>query len=137
MEKENKLNAENLVNVSRDKAAPLHNEFEWDDVIAGEEWRKSQARKLIAHIVRVEKTDDEEQSKATPIRAYFKIVPTENTYSSTDVIVKRQDTRQLLLQQALAELKAFRRKYAALTELVNVFESIDSTVQQTSFAESV
>lgn len=137
LEQQNKLSAENLVNVSRSQDAPLHDEFEWNDAVAGEEWRKEQARHIIAHIVRVEKTDDDEKPKDVPIRAFFKIVPTENTYTSTDIIVKRQDTRQLLLHQAMAELKAFRRKYAALTVLVKLIESVESEIQQTSFAESV
>lgn len=49
--KENRLNAETLVDVSRPEDAPLHNEFEWDDVKAAEEWRKQTSRVMIASVV--------------------------------------------------------------------------------------
>lgn len=36
-----------LLEESRDPSSPLHNEFEWDDSKAAEEYRKNQARRII------------------------------------------------------------------------------------------
>ena len=38
--------------------------------------------------------------------------------------MSRADTRAILLRNAIADLRAFKAKYAALTELAKVFEAI-------------
>jgi hypothetical protein len=39
-----------VVEAARDPANPLHEEFEWDDSVAAEQWRLAQARTLIRSI---------------------------------------------------------------------------------------
>lgn len=50
LEKEGRLTAKNLVDVSRDEDAPLHNEFEWSDDIAAEKYREVQAGYIIRSV---------------------------------------------------------------------------------------
>lgn len=118
LEKSEGLTAETLLDVSRDKDSPLHNCFEWDNNLAAEQYRLIQARQMIRSLC-VEIVPEE---KAVT-RAYFKIC--DKGYEQTENILKVQAKRQSLLEQALAELKAFRRKYSSLQELSKVFEDID------------
>lgn len=119
------LSAQRLVDVSRPSNAPLHNAFEWDDAIAGEEWRKSQARLIIRSIVVV---PDEEKKEA--VRAFFKVGQSENSFESLHVIMKDENKRTSLLRNALAELESFRRKYSMLEELATVFNAIDAATRE-------
>lgn len=50
------LTAKRLVDASRAPEAPLHNRFIWDDTVAGERYRESQALQLIAS-VRIDRYD--------------------------------------------------------------------------------
>lgn len=47
LEREGRLTPENLVEVSKDENAPLHNEFEWNDATAAKKYRRSQAQFII------------------------------------------------------------------------------------------
>lgn len=119
LEADGNLTAKALVNASRPAEAPLHKEFEWDDSIAAESYREMQARHIINSIEIV-------REEREPVRAFFKIERTDSQYHHVDVIMRQKDSRQKLLMSALAELKAFERKYAQLTELAAVFEAIDN-----------
>lgn len=120
LEAEGRLSAEELVNVSRDVNSLLHDMFEWDDTIAAEKYRETQASKIIRSLVlRVE-------DKPLSFRAFSSIES--NVYMSTMTAMQRMDTRAILLKNAKAELAAFRRKYATLNELKKVFAVIDEVV---------
>lgn len=119
LEKEGRLTADELVDVSRPEEAPLHNEFEWDDSIAGENWRKQQARCLINSLIVISPETNKE------VRKFFNIVSSDRKYESIDVIMKSVDKRDALLRDAMRELSAFRKKYAHLNELSKVFDAID------------
>lgn len=118
LEAENNLTAKALVDANRDESAPLHNEFEWDDNIAAEAYRETQARHIIncLEIVREE---------AEPVRAFFNIRREEREYHRIETILREKDSREALLKTALAELAAFQRKYKDLVELAAVLSAID------------
>lgn len=119
---EDRLNAQELVEESRPEDAPLHCEFEWDDSIAAEKWRKEQAGAMIRHlVVRIEANDQE-----YPTRQYFMVQKEANTYEPIQVILKDEDKTAMLLDQAKRELQAFKAKYAGLKELAAVITAIDS-----------
>jgi hypothetical protein len=51
LEQENgDLNPSDVVDSARDPTSPMHDFFEWDDTIAAEQWRMSQARLLIRRV---------------------------------------------------------------------------------------
>lgn len=116
------LNAQRLVDVSRKDGAPLHAAFEWDDAVAGEEWRKHQARNIINAIVVAK-----DEHTPVQVRAFFKVENVGSNYEPVQVIMRSPTKRELLLQDAMRELGVFRKKYATLSELSAVFEAIDST----------
>lgn len=125
LEKEGRLTPAELVETSRDEAAPLHGAFEWRDEIAAEKYREVQAGHIIRSLEVVITGTSE------PVRAYFpiSIVGEGRTYTSTEVIMRTEDARAKLLERALAELEAFKRKYKTLGELADVFAAIDEVAQ--------
>lgn len=125
LEKEGRLTPAELVEVSRDEAAPLHGAFEWRDEIAAEKYREVQAGHIIRSLEVVITGTSE------PVRAYFpiSIVGGGRTYTSTEVIMRTEDARAKLLERAFAELEAFKHKYKTLGELADVFAAIDEVAQ--------
>ena len=119
LEKDGRLNAQTLVDVNRPEDAPLHSCFEWNDVLAAEEWREHQARNIINSITVVTMPGQE------PVRAYFNIHTKLPNYESVQAIVQQEDKYQLLLEMAKKELSAFTRKYKQLSELSKVFDAIN------------
>ena len=120
LERKGKLTAENLVDVSRPENAPLHKEFEWDDTVAGENWRHHQARNLINSLIVIAPETNAE------VRKFFNIIVEDRKYESIEAILQEADKRHELLKNAINELKAFERKYSTLTELSEVFAAIDA-----------
>lgn len=50
--------AEQIVEASTPETHPLHSQFEWDDTLAGHQWRLKQARTLLRVTVYIRKSDD-------------------------------------------------------------------------------
>lgn len=113
-----RLTAKNLLDESRPEGAPLHNEFEWDDATAAEEYRTSQARHIISCIT----VTNEESGVET--RAFFNVSLCEPTYHPIETLLQSADGKDALFKTALKELAAFQRKYASLTQLETIFEEI-------------
>lgn len=92
----------------------LHAEFEWDDKVAGELFRIDQARRLIAiHVV---------DSGGHREMVSLSIDRSEKSgYRMMSDVIAKEDLREILLADALAELKRVEQKYAYLTELVQVW----------------
>lgn len=114
-----RLEPTDIVSESRPEDAPLHPCFEWDDAIAAERYRENQASGIVRAIVTV----DTERKENNGVRAFVHV---ENTYQPMAVVVQSRDKMQKLLQSAMNELSAFRKKYGKLSELEPVFSAIDS-----------
>lgn len=119
-EKNGRLDAENVVVESRPESAPLHACFEWNDMVAAEEYRKSQAMTMIRMIT--VKAPVKGSQESVPVRAY--INTKESAYLPLTVVLESPELREELLNTALQELKAFQKKYATLKLLEPVFEAI-------------
>lgn len=114
----------NLVDASRPEDAPLHPEFEWDDGKAAEAYRREQARLMISNL-----TITIEEQQVEEVRAYYSLEhgfrSNSGTYVSTIEIMSDSDKREILLEKAKKEMRAFRAKYGMLTELADVFREMD------------
>ena len=119
---ENGLTAETLLEANKPKSAPLHDEYEWNDKKAAHEWRLFQSRHFINSIVTVQVQEDESKP-AEPIRAFF-VTTEKSKYEPLHAIVKEQSKYEKLLDTALSELIAFKRKYEYLKELQPVFDAM-------------
>ena len=116
---ENRLTARDLLDENRPEDAPLHGAFEWDDSVAAEAYREGQARHIINCLQIVE------AEKKEPVRAFFNIVQAQREYHHIETILKDEQSTSALLQTALKELDAFRKKYRQLSELAPVFDALD------------
>lgn len=117
------LTPKTLLEANREEGTLLHDEFEWNNDIAAEAYRETQARYIIRNLCATV-----EPSEKTPARAFFPIVcesSTTKNYESIDVILKSEDKSKELFNNAMKELNAFKAKYKQLTELQSVFEAID------------
>lgn len=117
------LKPADVVDKSRPESAPLHPCFEWDDEVAAEKYREVQAGTLIRSITVVHETPTHEPVE---VRAFVK--PLE-TYAPIEVVINSEEQMSALLRSALAELKAFEKKYATLKQLSPVFDAIEKITE--------
>lgn len=115
------ITPERVLDIARDENTELHKCFEWDDGIAAEKYRLSQARQLITYLI--VKSDDEKED--TPVRV-FQISSEPQTYQPIKVFIENEDEYKILLKRAKTELVNIRNRYKQLSELEEVFAAIDS-----------
>ena len=113
-----RLDAPDIVSESRPESAPLHPCFEWNDTVAAEKYREAQAQGIVRSIVVVHENQNNEPVE---VRAFLNV---QETYRPIEVVVNNEEQMADLLKSALAELKAFEKKYATLSRLTPVFEAI-------------
>ena len=112
------LTAKRLLDANRPEDAPLHNEFEWDDGIAAEKFRETQARHIINCLcIRADGTE--------PVRQYFNIVRTETEYKPLTAILQDNDDTTRLYDQITRELTAIRKKYSTIKAFAKIWDAID------------
>ena len=113
-----------VLNESRKETAPLHKVFEWNDSVAAEKYRLQQAGGIINNLVVV--LDEYEHKE--PVRAFVNVTNNAPTRSGEFISVvsamQSEETRKVVLQNALRELKEFQKKYKDLGELAGIFNEI-------------
>ena len=114
---------QDIVDAAEDETTELHKCFEWDNNKAAEKYRLHQAVILTSQLV-FKREVTEETQPSTPVRIFNK---TEGGggYKIPERTFKVQEEYEALLQRAMAELRAFKAKYAALHELDYILELID------------
>ena len=134
LESEGRLTPHDLVEVSRPEDAPTHNAFEWNDAVAAERYRETQASYIIRSIVVKPETTTQPVRKFVSINRPISEETDENepkqTYRAIETVVSDESLRAQMLANAFAELAAFRRKYVTLSELADVFAAIDRIVAE-------
>ncbi len=118
------LRPADVVEFARDPGTALHSKFTWDDGEAAEQYRLWQARRVIRCSVVVIPEKQQEY------KAFVSLTPDRNGitggYRSIRSVVSNRDLREQLLEDAIREMKVFRRKYAQLKELSEVFSAMDT-----------
>ena len=113
---------EQIVERARDERTELHKCFDWNDTRAAEKWRLHQAVQLTSNLV-FKREVKEDGSVPPPIRI---INRTESgSYAMPEKVFRVATEYEALLKRALAELHAFKVKYAALKELDEILALID------------
>jgi len=97
----------------------LYAELEWDDSIAGEQYRIQQVRQLIQ--VFVEPVHQTRQYVSLSIDRVGG-----GGYRHIASVMNTPDLRTVLLQDALRELERMQERYQALTELDRVWAAADA-----------
>lgn len=111
------LKPEYVVDESRHPEAPLHNEFEWNDEVAAEKYRVTQAQHIIRSIVIVDDTDQK------PFRMFVNVLPKdspETAYMRINDVLADSYLREQMLENARRELDAFKIKYSRVLELAEL-----------------
>ena len=111
-----------VVKKAKDENSEMHSIFEWDDSVAGEEYRKIQAGKMVRNLVIVRSDETEEK---TNVRYFVSTGKRDSTYTPTRLVIRNQDAYEQLLERAYAELRAFKEKYSTLSELEEILALID------------
>jgi hypothetical protein len=127
------VDLQKLVDQSRPKDAPLHQEFTWVDKKAANQWRLHEARKLVQSIEVI-------HPNTPPTRAWESVTidvvasePEEKpqrrqVFRSVNEIMADPVTRNDLLVQAIRDYQSLRKRYAGLQELAQVHAAIDSVI---------
>ena len=116
-----------VVNAATPEDSVLHGLFTWDDDEAAAQYRLVEAQRIIRVVVTVIKDDK------PPVRAYVSLLKDRdegNGYRHIVDVMKCEDDKSDLLKTAMAELQAFKRKYALLSELAPLFEAMDEICQR-------
>lgn len=112
-----------VLDSARSETSAIHSCFEWDDNVAAEKYRETQAGLLIRNLtVKMIDTDDQ---PSEPVRAYVSIKQTDtSSFVSMYKVLEDEELTNIMLVQAKKELDAFAKKYATLQELSDVFSAI-------------
>lgn len=113
---------EDIVEAARNEKSELHKCFDWRDEVAAQKWRLHTARMLVASIVIRTETADNIPVAVRVIESTSE----RNTYAPTQMLIKSETEYTDLLARAKAELETFKRKYATVTELQDIFAMIET-----------
>lgn len=117
------ITAQNVVNMAKSEESSIHNEFEWDDAIAGNKWRCQQARVLMDNLV-IEYESRERDEEPVLIKVLH-TTPDRKDYKPIEFFITHEDEYQKLLNCAIREVKAYQNKYRTISELHGLFAEID------------
>ena len=128
------LYPQSVVDFARNEDTDLHDKFEWDDTVAGENYRVWQARKIIRAVAILIPRQNE------PIQAYVSMVADRyqgeekqekvGGYRCMVDVLSTPDLRERLLSEALAEFEMWERKYQVITELADIFAAAKTAKQK-------
>lgn len=109
-----------VVDAARPPGSPLHDRFEWDDSVAGEEYRRYQASKLIRS-VRYEYTPVDAPERKF-VRGFVSVRQEGNRegYAPVEEIASDEFGSRLLLQELEREMAELKRKYGHLAEFIDI-----------------
>lgn len=109
-----------VVEDAKPETSPMHPAFTWDVQKAAQKCWEEEAGYLIRHIVAV---DDD--GKEGPSFVSVQRDGRPQAYESTQSAMEDATIRKQVLDGALAELKAWQRRYHRLKELADIFTAID------------
>lgn len=121
-QKHGELTPHIVVEEARPAYGPLHDRFEWDDAVAGEEYRLIQAAQLIRS-VRIEFTQPGDTERRH-VRGWTAVRhsgdATKTGYVPTEEVVNDEIAMKILLKQCEREIADLRRKYGHLAEFAEL-----------------
>lgn len=120
-----------LVDSARDESSPVHSMFTWDDGLAAELYRQSEAGHHIRHLrIVIEKDSGDTQET----RAFFSVKAAESdgeengqrTYVHVSTVASSPDLSEQVIAQAKRELGSWRDRYS---EYRSVFGSVFAAIE--------
>ena len=114
--------AREILEAGRNPASPIHSHFEWNNEIAGEEYRLVQARKLAASLVTIV---EDPSCNRIPTRRYFTVYRSKESakeYVKREIVLNDEEKYLQFLDQALKEFEGMRRRYLTVIELNEIWD---------------
>lgn len=131
--KKGEVTCENLLDSARPEESPIHPCYEWNDSVAAEKYRLTQSHRIIRNLVCVAVAEKGEQERPA-VRAFVNTVQNNGyrsgRYVDVNTAMSHEETRKIVLKNALRELKNFREKYRDLSELSGIFAAIDNALKE-------
>lgn len=117
------LTPANVVESARADDSPLHDRFEWDDSVAGERYRQSQASQLI----RTVRVDFVSASGPGFVRGFVSVQSEGDeggrVYRPVEEVVAHPVARELVLREFEREWRVFKARYEHLAEFADLILS--------------
>jgi hypothetical protein len=118
-----------VLDAARPQESLLHDHFEWDDSVAGENYRLIQAAMLIRSVkIRFTQVDARGHVSDYSVRAWQAARYTDNgdvgSYIPVEAVREDPQRRELLIRQMARDAEAFRRRYAHLEEFTRVVRGL-------------
>ena len=113
-----------LARIKKNKKHIIHGLIEWDDSIAGEEFRLQQVRNIVNHVT----IEIKEIGDGLPVRAFFSVNKPDN--GDTTVYVDLNTTfsddyyRSQVISRAKSELSNWQERYHQYNELRGIVGNI-------------
>lgn len=114
--------AKTVVNKARATSSPIHKMFEWDNRVAGEEYRLEQAR-LYLRCIRVKIIGD--KSEARTVYVHVSEEANQNLYVRAEVVAENERYRAFAMKECMGLLTGLRKRFAFLSELKSIWNAID------------
>lgn len=121
------LTAGTILDAARDQASPLHRFFEWDDTVAAEQYRRWQARAIVASII-VKPIG----SGTSPARAFYSVRNGDGRqYRPLSEVFENEARLKAVVRRLHTDLMHVRERYqafrglATLTGYEEVFDAIE------------
>ena len=131
------LKPEDVVKAAQSPDSPMHDRFQWDDTEAARHYRNIQAGVLIRmiKITVMRNSTKTKQLEVITTRAFGSLPSDRDTkngdtdsagsYQPVESIMAEPEKRDELLRTVLKELEAYRKRYAAIAELAEVWAALD------------
>lgn len=120
------LTEEAILVEARSSKHPLHDRFTWNNTRAAKQWRLEEARTLIRSVYI---TIERPRQQSVTVRAYASLPSdreAQGGYRAITDVLSNKALRKEMLETALAELEAFRKRYGTLSQLAPVFTAIEA-----------
>ena len=132
--KKRALKTSEVVEAARRPKSPLHDAIFGDsNAEAADKWRLNCARNVI-NAIRVEWQMSKSETIKTHLWWHFDNEPSsaraEGEYRNMEYVLQDPDSRATMLENAMEEMLAFRKRWEVLTELSGVFREIDAAIQK-------
>jgi hypothetical protein len=123
------LRPSEIVEAASERESVLHKFFQWDDSEAARQYRISQARQLLRVTVQYVGAGDEPISARVFISLKSDRKEEGGGYRVTAHVMLNEKQRAQLFEQALDDIRYFKKKYASLQELSGVLSAMEAAQQ--------
>lgn len=125
------VSAPDILASAAPESSPLHPCFQWDDQMAAHQYRLTQARDILRHVVVI--VHDEDKQETSEVRAFVAYEPEEGPgenyrekYTHVKTAMETPAIREQLVERAWDELISWRNRYEKLQAFAKVFAAIDA-----------